>query len=68
MTVNAWLIDMPTRVKGHTVKNPDDSYSIFINAKMNYEQRLKAYKHEIEHIQNEDFSSDIVQIIESERH
>ena len=59
---------MPTRVKGHTVKNPDDSYSIFINARMNYEQRLKAYKHEIEHIECEDFQKNSVQKIELGTH
>ena len=64
MTINAWLINMPTKVKGFTSKNEDDSYSVFINSRLTYEQRLKAYAHEIKHIENGDFDMFNTQEIE----
>lgn len=68
MTVNAILIDMPTRVKGQTVKNEDGSYSVFLNARMASNQIEKTYQHEIEHIENGDFEKEQVQRIESYAH
>lgn len=65
MTVNVQLIDMPTSVKGHTVNNSDDSYTIFINSRINQEQRILAYKHELDHIKQDDFKKSNVQSIES---
>lgn len=64
MTVNAWLINMDTKIKGFTSKNEDDSYSVFINSRLSYEQRMKAYAHELKHIQNGDFDMFNVQDIE----
>lgn len=68
MNVNTWLIDMPPRVKGHTVKNEDDSYSVFINARISHEDRIKTYKHEIQHILEDDFKKCNVEEIESRTH
>lgn len=64
MTINAWLIDMPTKIKGLTSKNEDDSYTVLINSRLNYEQRMKAYAHELMHIKNGDFDMFDVQEIE----
>lgn len=68
MTVNTFLLDMPTRVKGQTVKNEDGSYSIFLNARMAQNQIEKTYLHEIEHIKMEDFEKECVQRIEAYTH
>ncbi len=68
MTVNTILIDMPTRVKGQTVKNEDGSYSVFLNARMAQNQIEKAYLHEIEHIKMNDFGKECVQRIEAYAH
>lgn len=65
---DAILIDFPVSIHGRTVVNEDGSYSIFINAKLNHEMRLKAYEHEIEHIKNGDFEKNNVQNIESVAH
>ena len=50
------------------VPNEDGSYTIFINAGLNYEAQLKAYKHAIEHIENDDFVKSDVQEIEYSAH
>lgn len=55
-------IDMPT--KEAVVKNEDDSYTIFINARLNYEQQMKSYLHAMKHIAGEDFQKENVQYIE----
>ncbi len=49
------LKDMPTTVRAITVKNEDDSYTIIVNSKLNYEQQHISFEHEIHHIQNCDF-------------
>ena len=68
MTVITKLIDMPTHVKGHTVKNEDGSYSVFLNARMASNQIEKTYQHEIQHIKNGDFEKEQVQRIEAYAH
>lgn len=68
MIVNAWLINMDTKIKGFTSKNEDDSYSVFINSRLSYEQRMKAYAHELKHIENGDFDMFDVQKIEFVSH
>lgn len=68
MTINACLIDMDTRVRGFTSKNEDDSFSVFINSRLSYEQRLKVYAHELKHIKNGDFDMFNIQEIELVAH
>lgn len=68
MTVITNLIDMPTSVKGHTIKNEDGSYSVFLNARLTQIQIEKTYQHELEHIESGDFDREYVQRIESYAH
>lgn len=55
------FIDMPYRVHGITAYFLDStgelSYTIFLNAHDSCEQHRISYAHEIEHINNDDFSS-----------
>lgn len=44
------LIDMPVTFKAFTIKDADDNYNIYVNAKLNADTRANAYRHEIEHI------------------
>ena len=62
------LINMPAKIKSQITKNEDGSFSVFINAGLNYESRLEAYKHELRHIKQDDFDKVDVQEIESEAH
>lgn len=44
-------------------------YTVYINDKLSYEQRQKAFAHALRHIQNHDFDkNDSVQDIESAAH
>lgn len=48
------LKDLPHTIPAFSVSNPDGSYTIIINAHLSHEGRMKAYKHELSHIQNND--------------
>ena len=64
--VRTLLYDLPYTIKAYTVANADLSHTIVINAHLNQEARIKAYKHELEHISNEDYykncGSDIIEM------
>ncbi len=47
-----WL---PAAVAGLSVKNPDEGYTILINACLNAEKQYQAYRHEMQHINDKDF-------------
>lgn len=66
--INVQLLDMDTKIPEHLVKNSDDSYTIFLNARLSYESRLKSYYHALNHIKGNDFEKDNVQKIEFEAH
>lgn len=68
MDVNTYLINMDVLVSEQVVKNKDDSYSIFINAKLSYERQIKAYWHAMKHIKNGDFEKSDVDKIEKNTH
>lgn len=56
--VRTVIVDMPLSVKGNVAYDPaDDFYTIYINARLPYNQQLFTYRHEIEHIAKEDFHS-----------
>lgn len=66
--INVQLLNMDTMIPEHLVKNADDSYTIFLNARLSQENRLKSYYHALQHIRNEDFSKEDVQSIENIAH
>ena len=53
------LEDLPTRIRAFSRLNADSGYTIVINARMSYEQQLKSYEHELQHIKGNDFYKDI---------
>jgi hypothetical protein len=57
-------MDLPCRVKATSTINEDGSYTIVINSKLNIEQQLEGYLHELHHIDNNDFYSEDVSEIE----
>lgn len=52
------LYNLPPHVSGFTVKK-GDNYTVFLNARQSWVQQKATYDHEMEHIQNEDFDSDM---------
>lgn len=53
--IQVFLIDMPAKIEGMTVKNNDDSYTIIINAGLSSIAQCRAYDHEMQHINNHDY-------------
>lgn len=53
------IIDLPVTIKGMTVKDSEGDYNIYLNARLGAEDRVKAFRHELEHIKNGDFYSDL---------
>lgn len=62
--IGVYFINMDTAVEEEVHPNEDGSYSIFINARLNWERQMKAYKHALEHIMKDDFSKECADDIE----
>lgn len=63
------FMELPVTIAGFVTKNPDDTYSIILNACLSYEAQRSAYLHEMEHIKNGDYNHCInVDQIEMLRH
>ena len=52
--------NLPCKIKGFCVRSWDGDayYTIVLNARLSHAQHLETYKHELEHILNEDFDCD----------
>lgn len=67
--LNVQLLNFKSgKAREMVVPNEDGSYTIFINEQLSPEARMDAYNHALHHINNNDFTKDNVQIIESEAH
>ena len=66
--INVQLLNMDTKIPEHLVKNADDSYTIFLNARLSQKSRVKSYYHALRHIQKQDFEKQNVQDIEIQAH
>jgi len=44
------LLDLPETVRGFTVKDENDDYNVYINARLSADGRAEAFRHEIDHI------------------
>lgn len=54
--ISVFIVDwLPAVVAGLSVKNPDDSYTILLNVRLNAEKQYQAYQHEMQHINDKDF-------------
>lgn len=49
-------------------KNPDDSYTILIHAKLSHEEQNRMFVHAVKYITQCDFDKHDVQIIEQQAH
>jgi Zn-dependent peptidase ImmA (M78 family) len=55
MTYQVVLGDMPIKTKALSCMNEDGSFTIFLNARLSYEQQRNSFFHELKHISNNDF-------------
>lgn len=49
------IIDLPIGVDGMTVKDSNDDFNIYLNARLSGDAQAIAFRHEVEHIRNGDF-------------
>ena len=60
-----YLVDLPV---DEMVAPCSDGYTIYLNARLSYRGRVKAYLHALEHIERSDWEKTDVQKIEAEAH
>lgn len=65
--IYVYIVDLPERVD-EMVTPCLDGYTVYLNARLSYAGRVKAYHHAIRHIERNDFENDDVQKIEEEAH
>lgn len=54
--------DLPCTCKGMVVRMFDDGEdydTVVLNSRLNWEQNVETYKHELWHIEHDDFNSDL---------
>lgn len=60
------LIDLPTTIRGYTVRDKEGDYNIYLNTRISQEARLETYEHELKHIEQGDFQrctkADLIEI------
>ena len=66
--INVQLLNMDTKIPEQLIKNDDDSYTVFLHARLSQESRVKSYYHALRHIANDDFEKEDVQVIEQKAH
>ena len=66
--INVVLLEKSYGIPGCVRHNADDSYTIFIDASLNYEKQHEVFLHEMRHILGNDFVEEDVQKIEMKNH
>ena len=66
--INTKLVNMDWLIPEQVVKNKDDSYTIFLNARLSHEKQMEAYLHAMRHIENGDFDKTDADSIELDAH
>lgn len=66
--INVVMLDKSYGIPGCVKHNADDSYTIFIDASLNYEKQHEVFLHEMRHIIGNDFEEDDVQNVEMKNH
>lgn len=51
-------IDMPSATKGMTIEDSDGFFNIYINASLSAAEQKEAIKHEIRHLERNDFDTE----------
>lgn len=62
--INVRCLSLPLKIKAFSSKNEDGSYTIVLNDKLNYEQNIESFIHELSHIVREDHEKCSVEEIE----
>ena len=65
--IYVYLVDLPVSVP-EMVAPCIGGYTIYLNARLAYADRVKAYLHALEHVARNDWEKDNVQVIEKDAH
>lgn len=65
--IRVYLQELPMSVKGFTVLK-DGFFTIVINSNLSELARIRTYKHELQHIYNDDFGKEDADSIEKDSH
>lgn len=65
--IYVYVVDMPTTA-AEMVMPCTGGYTIYLNAKLTQEERVKAYRHALRHVERNDWDKTDVQEIEYEAH
>ncbi|MBO7726900.1 MAG: hypothetical protein J6S50_00455 [Oscillospiraceae bacterium] len=66
--IYVYLVDLPTTVPEMVAPCIGGGFTIYLNARLSYQDRVKAYLHALEHVTRNDWSREDVQQIEKEAH
>lgn len=66
--VYVYFVQLPNGVSEMILPCLDGGYTIYIDPRLSYQGRVKAYLHALRHIENCDWSKEDVQQIEEEAH
>ena len=57
---NTIYLNLPNKIRGFAVYNTiEDFYTIVLNSRLSYAQNVKTFWHELKHIKNNDFYSNL---------
>ena len=59
------VVDLPIGVGGCVSPNPDGTYNVYINARSDRRRQWESYKHEVRHIERNDFNKSDVREAEN---
>ena len=62
-----YIVDMPTTA-AEMILPCEGGYTVYLNARLSYQDRVKAYMHAMKHVERKDWENDDVQQIEMEAH
>lgn len=65
--IYVYLVDLPPSVP-EMITPCDCGFTVYLNARLSYQDRVKAYIHALEHVERNDWEKDNVQLIEKEAH
>lgn len=61
-------ITLPTTIHGFTARDSEGDYNIYINDRIGYFQQEKTIRHEMKHINDDNFEEHDVDLIEGRAH
>ena len=62
-----YIVDLPPSIP-ELVAPCDSGFTIYLNARLSYQDRVRAYTHALKHVERNDWNNDAVQMIEKEAH